>query len=148
LNKIVGCRVSDEIYDKINDLDVSQSDFLRILIDNYFSNLDIESIIDVNGSKEGVNSKKIDEEKLKQIIYDFKNSKQLNHLAREQNLKLLKEIFSSEESKRDFVNFVMVAPVSKNLLDNCNGISSWGKKYNEMEKWFEMIFSIRILTFN
>lgn len=62
MKKIVGCRVSDKIYDKIKELDVSQSDFLRNLIENYFSENKPTSKIDVNRSIEGVNSKQIIDE--------------------------------------------------------------------------------------
>ena len=62
MNKNVGCRVSDEIYYKIQDLDVTPSDFLRSLINNYFSENKPTSKIDVNRSKEGVNSKKTNDE--------------------------------------------------------------------------------------
>jgi len=36
MTKVVGCRVSNEIYEKIQNLDVAQSDFFRNLIKNYF----------------------------------------------------------------------------------------------------------------
>ena len=62
MTKVVGCRISNEIYDKIRDLDGSASDFLRSLIGNYFLEDQPNSIIDVNRSKEGVNNKKIDDE--------------------------------------------------------------------------------------
>ena len=58
----MGCRVSDEIYYKIQDLDVTPSDFLRSLINNYFSENKPTSKIDVNRSKDGVNSKQITDE--------------------------------------------------------------------------------------
>ena len=73
MSKVLGCRVSDEIYYKIQKLDVSQSDFLRSLIDNYFSNLDIESIIDVNSSKEGVNSNHLSIDEQVDLILKHKN---------------------------------------------------------------------------
>ena len=62
MTKVVGCRVSNEIYEKIQNLDVPQSDFFRNLIKNYFLMDQPTSIIDVNRSKEGVNNKKIDDE--------------------------------------------------------------------------------------
>jgi len=62
MTKVVGCRVSNEIYEKIQNLDVAQSDFFRNLIKNYFLEDKPTSIIDVNRSKEGVNNKKIDDE--------------------------------------------------------------------------------------
>ena len=51
MTKVVDCRVSNEIYDKIRDLDGSASDFLRSLIGNYFSENKSTSKIDVNSKK-------------------------------------------------------------------------------------------------
>ena len=56
MKPVVGCRVEKDIYYKIKNLDISQSDFLRSLIYNYFSDLDGESKINVNSPIEDVNS--------------------------------------------------------------------------------------------
>ena len=56
MKPVVGCRVEKDIYYKIKNLDISQSDFLRSLIYNYFSDLDGGSKINVNSPIEDVNS--------------------------------------------------------------------------------------------
>jgi hypothetical protein len=71
LNKIVGCRVSDELYYKIQGLDISSSDFLRDLINNYFLKNKSTLKIDVNRSKDGVNSQQISDESGLILIKDL-----------------------------------------------------------------------------
>jgi hypothetical protein len=55
MNKTVGCRVTESTYRLLQSQNKSVSDLLRRLIDEYISDLELESEFDVNGSNNAVN---------------------------------------------------------------------------------------------
>jgi hypothetical protein len=89
-------------------------------------------------------NKKIPIDKLKSLIQEFRDSKQLS-LVEPGLFEKVGEKLGSKEALNDIFINSFITPIPKNLLVNYRGISSIGRKYLEIEEYVERIWEMRIL---
>lgn len=87
---------------------------------------------------------KIEFSKVKNMITDFRESEQLKKFDTNMFEKTQKQI----GDKTDIENFFITSfftPIPKHLFENYKGISSWGRKYNELEEMIQLFMKMKLI---
>lgn len=88
--------------------------------------------------------KKIDFSKFRETIINFKESEQLDKADTKIFEKSQKQ-FGSKEKLYDFYLSSFNIPMPKHLFENYKGISSWGRKYKELEFLINIFQDLKIM---
>ena len=128
-----------EVKNEVNDL------IGKIKFKKFADNISDEDIPKAHKEFEKRLQKKLSLEKFKSIIQQFRDSEQLSLLKPN----TLEDVSKKLGSKKNFDNLFInsfVTPIPKNLLQNYLGISSFGRKYLEIEKVLENVWAFRELN--
>jgi glutamyl/glutaminyl-tRNA synthetase len=129
------------ILDKEKDSKILQN---KIKLKKFSDKIKDEEIPTFHKKLEKELNKKIPYKKLKDLIQEFRESKQLSLLNPEIYENAEVNLGSKEAVIDLFINS-FITPIPKNLFLNYRGISSFGRKYLEIEKYIEEIWKFRAI---
>jgi hypothetical protein len=129
------------ISNKLEDFQKFQN---QIKIKKFSDKIKDKDIPDFHKKLEKDLNKKISINKLKNLIQEFRDSKQLSLLKSDIFEKAEKQLGSKEAIADTFINS-FTTPIPKNLFLNYRGISSFGRKYSEIEQYLEQLWKFRVM---
>ena len=118
---------------------------LRINVKIFSDNISDEDIIKIYNVFKKENMMTISLEEFKSRIQQVRDSKQLS-FVKPKTLKDIKKRLGSTKNFYDLFINSFITPMPKNLLINYRGISSFGRKYLDIEKRIEEIWKFRTLN--
>jgi len=135
---------SKEQYEKVilerkNELKIYNN---RIFLKNLSDSLSDKDIPKAHKEFEKKINKKIPFEKFKSVIQEYRDSEHLSVLKYGNIKKVMKKLGSKKNFDDLFINS-FITPIPKNLFQNCRGISSFGRKYLEIENILEQVWDFR-----
>jgi len=136
-----------EQYEKMISNQIKMAEDLRhkIRLKEISDKINDEDIPKLHKQLEKNLNKKIPIEKLKSLIQEFRESKQLS-LIKPGLFEDVEKKVGSKKAANDLIINSFNVPIPKNLLVNYRGISSIGRKYLEIQELVENIWKFRIIN--